>query len=97
MSDYRNPDDPMWRNASYDPEARRQTAAWGWIAAAVFLVVVLAIAFGVRHKPNQQTAANNMPPAAIGLAPPPVSTPSPSPTVPPPMAPTPAPPSAPHP
>jgi hypothetical protein len=75
MSDYRNPDDPMWRNASYDPQARIETAAWGWIAAAVFLVVVLAVAFGVQHEPSQRTAATT-PPVANGLAPPPASAPS---------------------
>jgi len=82
MSDYRNPDDPMWRNASYDPQARSQTAAWGWIAAAIFLVVVLAVAFGVQHEPSQRTAANTAPPVANGLAPPPASAPSTSPMAP---------------
>jgi hypothetical protein len=92
MSDYRDPNDPMWRNSSYDPEARSQRAAWGWIAAAVFLIVALAVAFGVRHEPNQRAAANTAPPATTGLAPPPAAIP-----ILPPAAPTPAPPVAPHP
>jgi len=81
MSDYRNPDfnyqspeDPMRDDAKFDPDARSANAAWGWIAAAVFLVVVLAVAFGIGHRPGQSgtnTAANDItPPAATHMAPP---------------------------
>src|ERR1700728_2692873 len=59
MSDYRDPNDPTWRNPAYDPDARRYNAGWGWAAAAVFIVVVLAIAFGVRHE-STQTAFNDV-------------------------------------
>jgi len=49
-------------------------ATWGWIAAAVFIVVVLAVAFGIGHEPSQSgpnTASNDvMPPAATRMAPP---------------------------
>ena len=38
MSDYRDPNDPMYR---YEP-ADRTGMSWGWIAGAVFLVIVLA-------------------------------------------------------
>ena len=47
MSDYRDPNDPMWRSTPYTADERGYNATWGWIAGAVFLVIVLAIAFGV--------------------------------------------------
>jgi hypothetical protein len=71
---YRDPNDPMSGNLGYEPAGRN--AGWGWIAAAVFLVVVLAIAFGVGHTPNDRVAMNNAtrPPTAmthpLGAAPP---------------------------
>jgi hypothetical protein len=79
MSDYRNSDydyrnDPLRRDPAYDPDARAMNATWGWIAAAVFIVVVLAVAFGIGHEPGQSgtnTAANDVtPPAATRMAPP---------------------------
>jgi len=81
MSDYRNqdfnyqsPEDPLRREAKFDPDARAANAAWGWVAAAVFLVVVLAVAFGIGHQPGQigtHTASNDVtPPAATRMAPP---------------------------
>jgi len=85
MSDYRNPDfrdpnDPLRRDTRYHEDARSANSAWGWIAGAVFVVVVLAVAFGIGHTSNQNTntASNDTtPPAATrmapspGLAPPP--------------------------
>ena len=47
MSDYRDPNDPMYGNTGYEPADRRDGTSWGWIAGAVFLVIVLALAFGV--------------------------------------------------
>jgi hypothetical protein len=71
---YGNPEDPFRSDAQLDPNARAPNAAWGWIAAAVFLVVVLAVAFGYGHKPGQlgtNTAANDItPPAVTHMAPP---------------------------
>ena len=70
MSDYRNSEfdyrnDPLRRDPAYDP------ATWGWIAAAVFIVVVLAVAFGIGHEPNTNTASNDVTsPAATRMAPP---------------------------
>jgi hypothetical protein len=80
MSDYRNqdygypnPQDTYGNNPNLDPNARAPNAAWGWIAAAVFLVVVLAAAFGFGHKPGQlgtNTASNETaPPAVTHMAP----------------------------
>src|ERR1700691_1864002 len=70
MSDYRNSSDPLYRdpngpmtgNAGYVPAARTN-AGWGWIAGAIFLVIILAIAFGVGHEPNR-VASNDMTPSA---------------------------------
>ena len=79
MSDYRNSEfdyrnDPLRRDPAYDPDARAMNATWGWIAAAVFIVVVLAVAFGIGHGPGQsgsRTASNDVtPPAATRMAPP---------------------------
>jgi hypothetical protein len=72
--DYRDPDDPLRSDAKFDPDASAANAAWGWIAAAVFVVVVLAVAFGIGHQPGQtgiNTASNDVtPPAATRMAPP---------------------------
>ena len=66
MSDYNyhGPEDPFRRDDIYDPNARTGNTAWGWIAAAVFLVVVLAMLFGVGHQagqPGTNTASNAKP------------------------------------
>jgi hypothetical protein len=69
---YRNDNDPLRPNEPYDPDARAMNATWGWIAAALFLVVVLAVAFGIGHQPGQVNTASNdsaLPPA-IHMAPP---------------------------
>ena len=52
MSDYRDPNDPMYGNRGYEPADRTGTS-WGWIAGAVFLVIVLGLAFGVGHEPSR--------------------------------------------
>ena len=65
MSDYRNSEfgnDPLRRDPPYDPDARAMNATWGWIAAAVFIVVVLAVSFGIGHEPNTNTASNDVTP-----------------------------------
>jgi hypothetical protein len=88
MSDYRDPNDPMYGNTGYEP-ADRTGMSWGWIAGAVFLVIVLALAFGVGHEPSRVASNNAAPPQATapaspggqpstmpGLAPPPQQAPS---------------------
>lgn len=63
MSEYRNANDPMRRDEPYDLNARGGGAS-GWIAGAVLVVILLALAFGVGHMPNQSGAnrmANNTP------------------------------------
>jgi hypothetical protein len=65
MSDYRNANDPWGRDSPYDINARGG-GVWGWIAGAVFLVVILALAFGSARPPNQGGAnsiADNSPAA----------------------------------
>ena len=104
MSDYRNmnfdfrdPDDPFRNDSKLDPNVRTANAAWGWIAAAVFLVIVLAAAFGFGHRPGQggtNMASNMTPPAPSRVAPttvlPPAATPAPAANPAPPIAPAPA-------
>jgi len=102
MSDYNyhGPEDPFRRDDVYDPNVRSRNTAWGWIAAAVFLVVVLALLIGIGHhagQPGTNTASNDSNPPATRMAPP---TPAP-PNVPPaaatPAPANPAPPAAPAP
>ena len=72
--DYRNPEDPFQRDTAYDPNVRTGNSAWGWIAAAVFVAIVLAVVFGMGRQPGQNgtnTAANeSRSPAATQMAPP---------------------------
>ncbi len=68
--DHRNPNDPFPGDSQLDPNTRPPSSAWGWIAAAIFLVVVLAVAFGYGHKPGQlgtNTASNERAPAATHM------------------------------
>jgi hypothetical protein len=62
-SDYRSPEDPFRRDAKFDPDAGVTNTAWGWIAAAVFVIVILAVGFGFAHKPGDNginTASNEL-------------------------------------
>ena len=89
MSDYRNPNDPMWQGGEYEPAGRSYGSGWGWIAGAMFLVIVLALAFGVGHEPSRVASNNAAPPQTTapaapsmlpgtlpGLTPPPSQAPS---------------------
>ena len=52
MSDYHyGPEDPLRRDDTYDPGGG---SAWGWVAAAVFVVVVLGLLFAMNHQPGVQ-------------------------------------------
>lgn len=96
MTDYRNPNDPFYRddqlnrNAAYDASTRGSNATWGWIAGALFLVVILAIAFGIGHEPTMvatnEAAPPPSPPAVTRMAP----NPNPAPSAVPAPAPSPA-------
>ena len=105
MSDYRyqdpqDPNDPFRNEANLDPNVRPPPQAWGWIAAAMFVVIVMAIAFGVGRKPGElgtNTASNETtPPAVTHMAPPAnvppkAATPAPATNAAPPVTPAPAP------
>jgi hypothetical protein len=93
MSDFRNyndPNDPLNRNMGYEPEAR--DSAWGWIAVAVCLVIILAIAFGASREPSRVASNDVAPPAATHPAGPPNAA---NPAAPPGLVPPPAPAQAP--
>ncbi len=110
MSDYQNsdfdpfnPKDPYRRNAKMDPDVRAANAVWGWMAAAIFVVVVLAVAFGMTHQAGQigtNTASNDItaPPAATRMLPPATSpqTTKPGTTLAPPISPAPPAPAQPN-
>ena len=66
MSEYRNLNDPNRLDVPEDPNVRGNNATLGWIAGAVFLVVVLSLVFGFGHPTNQAgpNMANNTPPAS---------------------------------
>ena len=59
MSDYRDPNDPMY---GYEPADR--TGNWGWIAGAAGLVIilVLGLALGMGHGPTRVASNNATPP-----------------------------------
>jgi hypothetical protein len=80
MSDYRDPNDPMYGTTGYEPADRRDSSSWGWIAGAVFLVLVLGLAFGVGHEPSRVASNDLTPPHATTPA-----TPSPMPGLTPPL------------
>jgi hypothetical protein len=113
MSDYRTPNDPLLdpsdplRNPNapartelgFGRTGRAGNGTWGWVAAAVFLVIVLAVAFGMAHRAGPigtNTASNDTTaPAATHMAAPaatpapPAATPTPPAFAPSPIAPTP--------
>ena len=70
MSDYRNPNDPLWRGAQYEPATSGNNVSWGWIAGALAIVILVALAFGVGHSPTE-TASNDVSPQANHVTPPP--------------------------
>jgi len=74
--DYRNPEDPFQRDTAYDPNLRTGHSAWGWIAAAVFVAIVLAVVFGMGRQPGQNgtsTASNETRAPATQMAPAPTN------------------------
>lgn len=94
MSDYRDRNDPLYGNTSYEPVDSRSGIAWGWIAGgAGFLVIVLALAFGFAHEPSR--VASNDAQSTTHIAPLPMTTPAPS--LVPGLAPSPAPAPSPRP
>jgi hypothetical protein len=80
MSDYRDPynRDPMDPMGMDMPrsDARRANSGLGWIAGALFMVVVLALIFGLGRTGERTASSTSSPPAATtGSAPPPSGAP----------------------
>jgi hypothetical protein len=76
MSDYRDPrNDPLDPTVMRDGMGRSNSGV-GWIAGAIFLVVVLALIFGLGRQ-GERTAGTDgaTPPAATTGAAPPATTP----------------------
>jgi hypothetical protein len=81
MSDYRDPynrdptdplDRPMRRS-----EMRSANSGLGWIAGALFMVVVLALIFGLGRTGERTASSGGNPPATTtGAAPPPAPGPA---------------------
>lgn len=75
MTDYRDPYDPLRPGTQYqyEPVSEGRHFSWGWIAGALVLVVLAALAFSVGHGPIQTASNETAPPAANRLAPPPLT------------------------
>ena len=74
MSDYRDPynRDPMGPAGAGTRQVRRANSGLGWIAGAVFLVIVLALIFGLGRSGEHTASTGASPPATTtGAAPPP--------------------------
>ena len=79
MSDFRDPrsllayppNNPTG-NVGFEPGGNPGRRSWAWIGGAAFVVILLALAFGVRHVPNSRVATNAVPAPATShpLAPP---------------------------
>ena len=85
--DFRDPEDPFRRDPILSPDVGAEDTAWGWVAAALFILVLLAVGLGIWGKPPQggvNTASNDLnAPAVTRMAPPaPMPTPSMAPTPP---------------
>ena len=76
-----DPNDPLrreeWRPEIGRDEMRSANATWGWVAAAVFVAVVLFIAF-TSERNGTQTASNDVSPpiASRSMNPPPATAPT---------------------
>jgi hypothetical protein len=61
--DAMDPNDPLqrgdWQQGFGRDDARSDNATWGWVAAAVFVAIVLFIAFTSGHD-AQRTASNDL-------------------------------------
>src|SRR5690606_19880054 len=62
MTDYRDPNSRLDMDRHSD--VRSSNAMWGWIAGAVFLVLVLAVIFGLGGSDQQSATDTGSPPAA---------------------------------
>jgi hypothetical protein len=62
MTDYRDPNDPFYRNTADEPPEDK-SSRWGVTAGFLFLVIAAGLALGVGHKPGQ-VASNDINPAS---------------------------------
>jgi hypothetical protein len=62
MTDYRDPNDPFYRNA-VDEAPQDKNNRGGIIAGVLFLLIVAGLALGVGHEPGQ-VASNDATPSA---------------------------------
>ncbi len=83
MSDFRDPNDPLRRDQMMQnlppDDSMSSNATWGWVAAAIFAIVVLFLAFTASRE-GTQTASNNPAPPAASTQGGPAMTPHPGPT-----------------
>jgi hypothetical protein len=75
MSDFDpyDPNDPYRRDMRLNTDMRPSNVVTGWIVAAVFVVAILAVIFGLTRQPlGTNTASNDIatPPAVSHMAPP---------------------------
>jgi hypothetical protein len=81
---YRNPNDPI-EPPPLGSDMDRSNTGVGWIAGSVFLIVVLALIFGLGRTGERTAQTGPTPPAATtttGAAPPAPATPAPVPPAP---------------
>ena len=67
---YYDGNDPNRRDSPYDLNAGRDGGAWAWIAGAALVAILVALAVGMHHAPNQNVALNNPPALSSPAAPP---------------------------
>jgi len=72
MSEYRDPRNPLDPPAGPDMQGdmRRSNSGLGWIAGAVFLIVVIALIYGLGHSDRTASTGGSPPAATTGAAPP---------------------------
>jgi hypothetical protein len=71
---YRDPNEPL-ESARMRSDMQQANTGVGWIAGAVFLIVVLALIFGLGRTGDRTAETGTTPPAATtGAAPPPPAT-----------------------
>lgn len=62
MTDYRDPNSRL--DLDRRDDMRSSNSMWGWIAGAVFLVLVLAVIFGLGGNDSRTATNTSSPPAA---------------------------------
>ncbi len=77
MSDFRDPNDPLRRDQMMQnlppDDSMSSNATWGWVAAAIFAVVVLFLAFTAGREGTQTASNRDMSPPATSTTPSPAT------------------------